>query len=59
MSDFSLFSLFTAGLACMVPFVSAYTQPVGAEPEVRRVQTSETFSSKLTCYRATPSLSLA
>jgi hypothetical protein len=33
MSDFSLFSLFTAGLACMVPFVSAYTQPVGAEPK--------------------------
>lgn len=34
MSDFSLFSLFTAGLACMVPFASAYTTPVGAEPKV-------------------------
>ncbi|CZT22451.1 uncharacterized protein RCC_08321 [Ramularia collo-cygni] len=33
MSDFSLFSLFTAGLACMVPFAAAYTQPVGAEPK--------------------------
>ena len=33
MSDFSLFSLFTAGLACLVPFASAYTQPTGDAPE--------------------------
>lgn len=33
MSDFSLFSLFTAGLACFAPLAYAYTQPVGAEPE--------------------------
>jgi hypothetical protein len=33
MSDFSLFSLFTAGLACLVPLTSAYTQPVGASPK--------------------------
>ncbi|KAH9833925.1 Ser-Thr-rich glycosyl-phosphatidyl-inositol-anchored membrane family [Teratosphaeria destructans] len=32
MSDFSLFALFTAGLACVVPFADAYTQPVGANP---------------------------
>ena len=32
MSDFSLFSLFTAGLACLVPYVSAYTKPVGDSP---------------------------
>ncbi|KAK6400960.1 hypothetical protein LTR81_023850 [Elasticomyces elasticus] len=31
--DFSLFSLFTAGLACLVPFTTAYTKPVGSEPE--------------------------
>ncbi|TKA75646.1 hypothetical protein B0A55_04999 [Friedmanniomyces simplex] len=31
--DFSLFSLFTAGLACLVPFANAYTKPVGAEPK--------------------------
>ena len=31
--DFSIFSLFTAGLACLVPFASAYTKPVGAEPK--------------------------
>ncbi|KAK3066652.1 hypothetical protein LTR53_016915 [Teratosphaeriaceae sp. CCFEE 6253] len=30
--DFSFFSLFTAGLACLVPFANAYTKPVGAEP---------------------------
>ncbi|TKA31655.1 hypothetical protein B0A50_01732 [Salinomyces thailandicus] len=30
--DFSLFSLFAAGLACLAPFANAYTQPVGAEP---------------------------
>ena len=29
----SLISLFTAGLACLVPFTSAYTQPVGDAPE--------------------------
>jgi len=33
-SDFSVFNLFAAGLACLVPFASAYTQPVGASPEV-------------------------
>jgi len=32
-SDFSLFSLFTAGLACMVPLASAYTKPVGSSPK--------------------------
>lgn len=31
--DHSRFSLFTAGLACLVPFASAYTKPVG-EPNV-------------------------
>ncbi|KYG49221.1 hypothetical protein M433DRAFT_131476 [Acidomyces richmondensis BFW] len=31
--DFSLFSLFTAGLACLVPFAQAYTKPVGSEPK--------------------------
>lgn len=31
MSDFSLFSLFTAGLACIAT-VNAYTQPVGDSP---------------------------
>ncbi|KAK4542928.1 hypothetical protein LTR36_006117 [Oleoguttula mirabilis] len=31
--DFSLFSLFTAGLACLIPFANAYTQPVGAAPK--------------------------
>lgn len=31
--DFSLFSLFTAGLACLVPFASAYTKPVGDSPK--------------------------
>ena len=33
MSDFSFFSLFTAGLACLVPLTNAYTQPVGASPK--------------------------
>ncbi|EME46411.1 hypothetical protein DOTSEDRAFT_51901 [Dothistroma septosporum NZE10] len=33
MSDFSYFSLFTAGLACLVPLTAAYTKPVGAQPE--------------------------
>lgn len=33
MSDFSFFSLFTAGLACLVPLTCAYTQPVGNEPK--------------------------
>lgn len=33
MSDFSLFALFTAGLACLVPFTTAYTKPVGADPK--------------------------
>ncbi|KAK5134040.1 hypothetical protein LTR08_007045 [Meristemomyces frigidus] len=32
MSSSSLLSLFTAGLACLVPFTTAYTTPVGAEP---------------------------
>lgn len=32
MSDFSLFSLFTAGLACMIPLATAYTKPVGDSP---------------------------
>lgn len=31
--DFSIFSLFTAGLACLVPLASAYTKPVGDEPK--------------------------
>ncbi|EMC99535.1 hypothetical protein BAUCODRAFT_339926 [Baudoinia panamericana UAMH 10762] len=31
-SDFSLFSLFTAGLACLLPVANAYTQPVGDAP---------------------------
>lgn len=31
--DFSLFSLFTAGLACFAPLVSAYTKPVGSTPK--------------------------
>lgn len=35
MSDFSLFALFTAGLACLAPFAAAYTKPVGDSPEVR------------------------
>ncbi|KAK0307880.1 hypothetical protein LTR01_005212 [Friedmanniomyces endolithicus] len=30
--DFSFFSLFTAGLVCLVPFVNAYTQPTGTGP---------------------------
>lgn len=33
MSDFSLFSLFTAGLACLVPLTNAYTKPVGDSPK--------------------------
>lgn len=33
MSDFSFFSLFTAGLACFAPLAAAYTQPVGDAPE--------------------------
>ena len=33
MSDFSYFSLFTAGLACFAPLAAAYTQPVGPEPK--------------------------
>ncbi|KAF7188606.1 hypothetical protein HII31_10268 [Pseudocercospora fuligena] len=33
MSDFSLFSLFTAGLACMIPLTAAYTKPVGDQPK--------------------------
>lgn len=39
MSDFSLFSLFTAGLACLLPLASAYTQPVGAEPSGNPIYT--------------------
>lgn len=35
--DFSFFSLFTAGLACLVPLAQAYTKPVGSEPKVRRI----------------------
>lgn len=31
--DFSFFSLFTAGLACLVPFTTAYTKPTGDAPE--------------------------
>jgi len=38
-SDFSLFSLFTAGLACFMPFANAYTQPVGAEPKGNPIYT--------------------
>ncbi|KAI6945499.1 hypothetical protein KC341_g3 [Hortaea werneckii] len=34
-SDFSLFSLFAAGLACLVPVTNAYTQPTGS-PETNR-----------------------
>ncbi|KAK5139236.1 hypothetical protein LTR32_007525, partial [Rachicladosporium monterosium] len=30
--DFSFFSLFTAGLVCLVPFANAYTQPTGTGP---------------------------
>lgn len=33
MSDFSLFSLFTAGLALFAPLATAYTQPVGDSPK--------------------------
>lgn len=33
MSDFSLFSLFTAGLALFAPLADAYTQPQGASPK--------------------------
>lgn len=33
MSDFSIFSLFTAGLACLAPLASAYTTPVGDAPK--------------------------
>ncbi|KAK4504275.1 hypothetical protein PRZ48_005191 [Zasmidium cellare] len=33
MSDFSMFSLFTAGLACLAPLAAAYTQPKGDAPE--------------------------
>lgn len=33
MSDFSLFSLFTAGLALFAPLATAYTKPVGDEPK--------------------------
>lgn len=33
MSDFSLFSLFTAGLALFAPLADAYTKPVGAMPK--------------------------
>ncbi|KAK4554203.1 hypothetical protein LTR86_008731 [Recurvomyces mirabilis] len=32
MSDFSAFALFTAGLACFIPAVAAWTQPVGDSP---------------------------
>ncbi|KAK5165752.1 uncharacterized protein LTR77_008675 [Saxophila tyrrhenica] len=39
MSDFSMFSLFTAGLACLIPFTSAYTKPVGAEPKGNPIYT--------------------
>jgi hypothetical protein len=39
MSDFSLFSLFAAGLACLVPFTNAYTQPVGDQPEGNPIYT--------------------
>lgn len=37
--DFSLFSLFTAGLACLTPFATAYTQPVGDSPEGNPIYT--------------------
>jgi len=30
--DFSFFSLFTAGLVCLLPFANAYTQPTGTGP---------------------------
>lgn len=33
MSDFSLFSLFTAGLALFAPLATAYTKPVGDSPK--------------------------
>ena len=33
MSDFSTFSLFTAGLALFAPLTAAWTQPVGDEPK--------------------------
>lgn len=46
--DFSFFSLFTAGLACLVPFADAYTQPVGGSPEVgtRQMTSWDTFQSR-------------
>ncbi|KAI6859269.1 hypothetical protein KC338_g3140 [Hortaea werneckii] len=37
-SDFSLFSLFAAGLACLVPVTNAYTQPTGS-PEGNAIYT--------------------
>lgn len=33
MSDFSLFSLFTAGLALFAPLATAYTKPTGDAPQ--------------------------
>ena len=39
MSDFSFFSLFTAGLACLVPLTSAYTQPTGDAPDGNPIYT--------------------
>ncbi|KAF2766833.1 hypothetical protein EJ03DRAFT_384405 [Teratosphaeria nubilosa] len=42
MSEFSLFALFTAGLACVLPFANAYTQPVGANPLGNPIYTPNT-----------------